>query len=149
MFGKTKTFSVKQTDEYLAPQKSVFNRLVGDSHFELQFAGALDACSDVKAFTKLFRQVNFRIEYVNYDGGIGHYYPDFLVKMSDKEFWVVETKGLEDLDDPRKIERLGTWCEDASKATGVAWDYLYVKQDDWDKLEHTPSSFREIKEHFK
>ena len=147
--GKTKTFSVKQTDEYLAPQKSVFNRLVGDSHFELQFADALDACSDVQAFTKLFRQVNFRIEYVNYDGGISHYYPDFLVKMSDKEFWVVETKGLEDFDDPRKIERLATWCEDASKATGVAWDYLYVKQDDWDKLEHTPNSFREIKEHFK
>ncbi|HUD11957.1 MAG TPA: hypothetical protein VMS08_06105 [Candidatus Saccharimonadia bacterium] len=44
------------------------------------------------------------------DGDISNYYPDFVVKTADKEIWVVETKGREDLDDRRKVERLAQWC---------------------------------------
>ena len=46
------------------------------------------------------------IEYQNADGSISNYFPDFIVKRSPKEIWIVETKGRKDLDDPPKWERL-------------------------------------------
>jgi type III restriction enzyme len=63
--------------------------------------------------------------------------------------WIVETKGPEDIDDPRKIERLKIWCEDATETTGKIWNYLYVKQENWDQIKITPNSFREIIKIFK
>ena len=87
--------------------------------------------------------------YIKHDGGIGAYYPDFTVKLDNDEHWIVETKGAENMDDPRKIERLKTWCEDATEATGKIWKYLYVKQEEWDRLGIIPNSFKEIIEVFK
>ena len=43
---KTRPFVAKDQG-YLVPKKSVFNRIIGDSHFELQFAGFLEECDDV------------------------------------------------------------------------------------------------------
>ena len=51
-------------------------------------------------------------EYQSEDGNIREYYPDFFVKTDSKTFFIVETKGREDLDDVRKIKRLSTWCKD-------------------------------------
>ena len=44
-------FMVKE-QEYLIPQKSVFNRITGDSHFELEFAAFLENCPDVVSHAK-------------------------------------------------------------------------------------------------
>ena len=79
---------------------------MGDSHFELIFASVLDSCIDVISHCKLFQQINFKMEYVNSEGGISYYYPDFVVKLSENEHWIVETKGLENFNDPLKIDRL-------------------------------------------
>ena len=130
-------------------KKSVFNKIVGDSNFELRFAGFLDATTDVRSFVKNFKQLNFKISYIKNDGSIGNYYPDFTIKLNDGTMWVVETKGTENIDDPRKIERLKTWCEDASETTGKSWNYLYVKQEVWEELKITPNSFKEIINVFK
>ncbi len=142
--GQTKTFSVPRTNEYLPAKKSVFNKIVGDSNFELRFAEFLDATTDVRSFVKNFKQLNFKISYIKNDGSIGNYFPDFTIKLTDGSMWVVETKGAENIDDPRKIERLKTWCEDASETTGRIWDYLYVKEEIWNKIKITPNSFKEI-----
>ena len=139
-----KTFSVPKTKEYLPAKKSVFNKIVGDSNFELQFAGFLDAAIDVKKFIKNYMQLNFKMSYINHEGGISNYYPDFVIHLNNKERFIVETKGAENLDDPRKIERLKQWCEDATKSTGKVYKHLYVKQEDWDALGLTPNSFEEI-----
>ena len=48
------------------------------------------------------------MEYVNHEGGISYYYPDFVIHLENGERFIVETKGAENLDDPRKIERLKT-----------------------------------------
>ena len=64
--------------------------------------------------------------------------------LNNGERFIVETKGAENLDDPRKIERLKQWCKDASQSTGKIHKYLYVKQEDWDSLGLTPNSFEEI-----
>ena len=95
---------------YIVPKKSVFNRVVGDSHLELRFAGFLEGCSDVISYAKNYLAVHFKLDYVNADGSISNYYPDFLVKLSEKQIVVVETKGQEDLDVPLKMGRLRQWC---------------------------------------
>jgi type III restriction enzyme len=123
-------------DERIYPaKKSVFNRVVGDSYFELEFASFLDGCDDIISFAKNGREaVKFRIEYVNALGNLDGYYPDFIIKISDKKQWIVETKGREDLDDPLKIDRLDMWCRDTnSLQKDVEYSWLLVKQDDFEK----------------
>ncbi len=99
---RTRPFVVKEQG-YLVPKKSVFSRIIGDSHFELEFAAFLEYCSDVVAFAKNYLAVNFKLDYVNSDGDIANYYPDFLVKLPGQRIVIVETKGLQDLDVPRKM----------------------------------------------
>ena len=60
------------------------------------------------------------------------------------DIWIIETKGAENMDDPRKIERLKIWCEDATRATGKIYRHLYIKQKDWNNIGMTPNSFEEI-----
>ena len=111
----TRPFMVKE-QEYLVPQKSVFNRITGDSHFELEFAAFLENCPDVISYAKNYlRRIHFKLDYINADGDISNYYPDFLVKLTDGRVIVVETKGREDLDVPLKMQRLSQWCEDVNR----------------------------------
>lgn len=131
--SRTRPYVTKE-QAFVQPAKSLFNKLVGDSHFELQFAAFLDDCRDVEAFAKNSDAIGFRIDYQNADGGISNYVPDFLVRLSDSETWIVETKGREDLDDPRKWERLKQWCADATEAdAGRSYRALFVEQDEWAK----------------
>lgn len=125
---------VTKEQGYLVPKKSVFNRIVGDSHFELEFASFLEGCNDIISYAKNYFAVNFRIDYIDADGAPSNYYTDFFVKTSDKEVWLVETKGREDLDDPRKLERLKQWCEDTNKLQSeIVFDCLFVRQEEFEK----------------
>lgn len=122
---------------YLIPKKSVFNKIVGDSNFELTFAESLEKFDDVISFAKNFQNKEasaLRIEYKNSEGFIATYYPDFFVKKDDKTIYVVETKGREEEDDKLKFERLQRWCEDVNnRQSRVAYKALYIKQDEWEK----------------
>ncbi len=111
--SKCRPFVVKEQG-YILPTKSVFSKVVGDSHFELEFAALLEKCEDIISYAKNYFAVHFRIDYKDADGAISEYYPDFIVKVSEKQFYVVETKGREDLDDPLKIARLKQWCDDVN-----------------------------------
>jgi type III restriction enzyme len=133
--SQSRPYAVKQ-QAYVLAKKSIFNKIVGDGNFELEFASFLDGCKDVVSFVKNDRQMNpsLFIEYQNADGSISNYFPDFLVKRSAKEIWIVETKGREDLDDPRKWERLKSWVADATTRTeGVAYKAMFVREEEWDK----------------
>ena len=133
---------VTREQPFVQPAKSLFNKVVGDSHFELLFAAFLDRCPDVEAFAKNSDAVGFRIDYQNTEGGISHYVPDFLVRASGTEIWIVEVKGREDLNDLLKWERLKQWCEDATAAdAGRTYRPLFVAQEDWEK--YPVASFRE------
>ncbi|MFH1776102.1 MAG: DEAD/DEAH box helicase family protein [Candidatus Omnitrophota bacterium] len=121
---------------YLVPRKSVFNRIAGDSQFELEFADFLERLGDneIISFAKNYYEVHFKIDYKTAEGTIANYYPDFFVKSDEKTVYIVETKGREDLDDPLKITRLIQWCDDAnSRQKKILYKTLYVKQEDWDK----------------
>ncbi len=139
---QTRPFVVKDQD-YLMPKKSVFNRVIGDSHFELQFASFLEDCSDVVSYAKNYLAVHFRLDYVNADGDISNYYPDFFVKLSDGRIVVVETKGQKDLDVPQKTRRLRQWCEDINATqSDVTYDFVYVDQEGFGK--YAPKSFADV-----
>ena len=139
---QTRPFVVKDQG-YLMPKKSVFNRVIGDSHFELQFASFLEDCSDVVSYAKNYLAVHFKLDYVNADGDISNYYPDFFVKLSDGRIVVVETKGQEDLDVPLKTQRLRQWCEDINATqSDVTYDFVYVDLESFEK--YTPKSFADV-----
>lgn len=122
---------------FLIPQKSVFNRIVGDSNFELEFSAFLEKCDDLISFAKNFQNKEasaLRIEYKNAEGFIANYYPDFFVKVDDKQVYIIETKGREEEDDKIKFERLQKWCEDVNaRQTRVIYKALYIKQEDYEK----------------
>ena len=143
---QTRPFVAKDQG-YLIPKKSVFNKIIGDSHFELLFARFLEDCDDVVSFAKNYLAVHFKLDYVNADGDISNYYPDFLVKSSEKEVFIVETKGQEDLDVPLKMQRLRQWCDDINQAqVGVRYDFVYVDEESFNK--YKPSSFRSLIDSF-
>jgi type III restriction enzyme len=144
---QTRPFVTKDQG-YVVPKKSVFNRIIGDSHLELVFASFLDSCTDVVSYAKNYFAVNFKLDYVNAEGNISNYYPDFLVKLADKRILIVETKGLEDVDVPLKMERLRQWCEDINRVqSDVAYDFVYVDQDSFEK--YKPTSFTQLIDGFR
>jgi type III restriction enzyme len=144
---RTRPFVAKD-QSYIVPKKSVFNRIIGDSHFELLFARFLEDCDDVVSYAKNYLAVHFKLDYVNADGDISNYYPDFMVKLSNKQILIVETKGQEYLDVPQKVARLRQWCEDINRVqSDVKYDFVYVDQESFEKF--NPVSCRQLVEGFR
>ncbi|PDV98321.1 hypothetical protein A9Q02_16095 [Candidatus Chloroploca asiatica] len=61
---KTRPFVVKDQG-YMISKKSVFNRVIGDSRFELEFAAFLEQSPDVIAYAKNYLAVHFKLDYIN------------------------------------------------------------------------------------
>ena len=82
------------------------------------------------------------------DGSISNYYPDFIVKANEKEIYVIETKGLEDLDVPLKIERLKNWCADINASQKkYRFDFVFVDEEDFER--YKPDTFEKLVENFR
>ena len=143
---------------FLPAKKSVFNRIVGEAHadtLELAFAAFLEAAPDVQAYGKNYLAVGFKIEFVRANGELSTYTPDFLVRTTAGDAWIVETKGREELDLPQKMARLRQWCEDATEAAktdgGPAYRFVYVDQEGFETFKPTTfaglvSVFREYQD---
>ena len=102
-----------QHRDWLPAKRSLFNRIVGEpgaGGFELRFARFLDDAPGVTSFAKNYLAVGFKLDYVKTDGDLSTYTPDFIVKADDGGIVIVETKGREELDLPRKMARLAQWC---------------------------------------
>jgi len=142
----TPPFVVKD-QPYMLPQKSVFNKIIGDSKLELAFASFLEGCPDVASYAKNYLAVGFKLDYVNSDGEIANYFPDFLVKLIDGRVILAETKGLEDVDVAPKMHRLYQWCEDVNDALpDNSYDFVYVDEESFQT--YRPSTFRHLLEGF-
>lgn len=123
-FSETNGFEWSRTR--YAGLKTVFNLVACDNQFEADFAAFLDRCPDVAAYAKNNMNTHFVIEYQKADQSIGGYYPDFIVRLVNGEMYLVETKGIEDVNVARKDARAQQWCADASNLTGTKWSYLKV-----------------------
>lgn len=140
---------VAENQPFLVPKKSVFNKIIGDNPFELELASYLEGrFDDVISYAKNTMGeggVNFSIEYQKEDGNISPYFPDFFVKTSTNTFYILETKGREDLDDVRKIKRLAIWCKDINSVQSeYSYTPVYVKQEKWDEVKNDLRSFNDI-----
>lgn len=145
--SKCRPFVVRDQG-YLVPKKSVFNKIIGDSNLELEFASFLDSCDDIISYVKNYMNVHFKIDYQKSSGDISNYYPDFIVKKSDKETYIIETKGLEDLDVPLKIERLKQWCDDINaEQSDTKYDFVFVDEKDF--REYRPKSMGTLIDNFR
>jgi type III restriction enzyme len=130
------------------PMKSVFSRTVGEPNaggYELSFAAFLDKPgNDVAAFAKNYLAIGFKLDYVKANGELSTYTPDFIVRDTSGTVWVIETKGREELDLPRKMARLKQWCADATAASvvdgGPSYRLLYVDQKSFERATPTTLS---------
>ena len=142
----TRPFVVKE-QPYVMSKKSVFNKITGDNQLERDFATFLENCPDVLSYTKNYFAVNFKLDYVNADGDISNYYPDFIVKLADGSIVIAETKGREDTDVTPKMRRLAQWCEDVNKIHHeVSYDFVYVDEDSF--RTYNPHTFQQLLEGF-
>ena len=140
---------VAENQAYIVPKKSVFNKIIGDNQFELDLASFLEnQFEDVISYAKNTMGdggVNFKIEYQAEDGNIREYYPDFFVKTGDNTFYILETKGREDLDDILKIKRLEVWCKDINAAQSqYSYKPVYIKQEKWENVKKDVKSFKDL-----
>lgn len=138
---------------YLSPERSVFNRIVGEANaggFEVTFAAFLERAEDVESFAKNYLAVGFKLDYVRADGDLANYTPDFIVRTKDATHWVVETKGRQEIDVPRKMARLAQWCADASEASaaegGPVWRFAFVDQTGYER--YTPRTMAALASSF-
>jgi len=124
-----------------------FNYVACDNNFEADFAKFLDRAEDIEAFISLHK-IGFFMEYIDSEGNFHlGYYPDFIAKLKNGEFFLIETKGREDVDVKAKDSRAVRWCEDATKITGKKWFYIRVNQEDFEK--YRLKSIKELTTTFK
>ena len=147
--AKSRPIVVKHQPYIAAPKKSLFDKVIGDSEYELQFAAAMEKWGDVAAYAKNTETgVGFCIEYQNEAGQIAAYYTDFLVRCSNGRCYAVELKGVEDEDVRLKRERLRQWCVDVNRVQEQQWSSLYILQKEWDKYRDKLRTFADVVELF-
>jgi len=121
--------------------KCIFNYVPCDSNLEVDFTKFLERANDVETFTKVVVKFGFYIEYISEENILRFYYPDFLIRDMNGDYWLIETKGLVDLEVPRKDQRAKKWCEDATLLTGKKWSFIRVNQEEFYKYR-----FKSLKE---
>ncbi len=108
--------------------KCIFNLCPCDNNLEVEFADFLEKASDVVSFVKN-EGIGFFIEYIDYEGFLRNYKPDFIVVLDDETHYLIETKGLEDVNVTLKANRAEEWCQDATRLTGIQWKFYMIKED--------------------
>lgn len=115
--------------------KTVFNVVpVGPKGgLEEDLVAFMDDAADVAAYAKNTKKVGVQLDYQSFKGHFRLYEPDFVVRLTNGDHWLVETKGLEDQEVPLKDARARVWCQDATELTEQAgapqrWQYVKVPE---------------------
>ena len=111
----------------LEARKTLFNLVPCNRGLEVALSGFAEKASDVVAFAKNAGPQCLRIDYLAAGGRLAFYTPDFFIRNTLGNCCLVETKGREDRDVPRKARAAIAWCEAASSEE-CTWEYLYVPE---------------------
>jgi type III restriction enzyme len=111
----------------LEAQKTLFNLVPCNRGLEVALTGFAEKAADVAAFAKNAGPQCLRIDYLAAGGRLAFYTPDFFIRTTAGNCYLVETKGREDRDVPRKARAAIAWCEAAS-SDDCKWEYLYVPE---------------------
>lgn len=117
----------------LEASRTLFNLVPCNRDLEVAMTRFADRAQDVAAFAKNAGPQCLRIDYLAAGGRLAFYTPDFFIRAKDGHCYLVETKGREDKDVPRKARAAMAWGQAAS-STGVPWDYLYVPQGVFERM---------------
>lgn len=101
---------------FVHTRKSHINFCVCDSRWESTTALHLDRSPYVAAWVKN-DHISFEVRYL-FNGGEHKYRPDFLVKLSNDEILVVETKGESDQKDQVKHQAMREWIRAVNQHGG-------------------------------
>lgn len=63
-----------------------------------------------------------------------YYYPDFVAVDTQGTYLLLETKGQETSEVPRKDAAAALWCENATQLTGMNWKYQKITQELFESL---------------
>jgi type III restriction enzyme len=124
-----KPFQVTHSERrpVLEADRTLFNLAPCNRELEVAVTKFLDTASDVAAFAKNAGPQCLRIDYLTANGRLAFYTPDFFARTQNGNYYLVETKGREDVDVPRKARAAVAWCESAS-TKNCKWEYVYVPQ---------------------
>jgi type III restriction enzyme len=137
------TFPFAWSGKIMQANKTLFDLVPCDNDFEPDFARFLDAVPDVKAFANLGNlPAKLSIEYLDSEANLRLYEPDFIGLDEDGTYWILETKGREDIEVVRKNSRAAQWCQDVAQLTGQRWQFLLVPQKEYGLLR--PGSLAEL-----
>lgn len=140
-FSQTKPFNWGHNLPPLIANRTIFNYVATYNNFERAFAEFLDRASDVLRFVALgtieqgVSGTSFRIEYMQPNGTIGFYYPDWIVVQyfdNNEVYWIIETKEhICEYTDLREFA-IDKWCEQADLIGSETWHFICVDQNDFD-----------------
>lgn len=111
-------------------QKSHISHVVVDSLWEATEAFILDKHPLVQSFVKN-DHLGFNIVY-NYQGVVRKYYPDFIIRLVNGEYLILEVKGKEDMVAKTKHASLSEWVESVNAHGGFGrwnWSVSYTPGD--------------------
>ncbi len=95
------------------------------------------------SFAKNYLAVHFKLDYVNADGDISNYYPDFLVKLPGNRIVWWKPRDRRTWTSRSKWPRLRQWCEDINRVQAdVKYEFVYVDQESFEK--YKPASFGQL-----
>lgn len=107
-------------------KKSHISICVFDSTWEASEAFELDRNPNVEAWVKN-DHLGFEILYI-FDGIVHKYWPDFLVKLTNGDYLVLETKGQDTQKDKTKRRFLDEWVEAVNQHGGFGkWSWAVSK----------------------
>lgn len=110
--------------------KSHISHCVYDSGWEASEAYFLDKSDLVSSFVKN-DHLGFFILY-NYKGVIRKYYPDFMIRLTNGEYLILETKGIDSQQNQTKREFLDDWVNAVNTHGGFGkwhWDVSFHPSD--------------------
>ena len=133
--SKWRPFQVTHSERRptLPAKRTPFNLTPCANSFEQVMAQFADHAPDVAAFAKNAEPQCLRVDYLAAGNRLAFYTPDFFARKTDGHYFLIETKGKEDVEVPRKARAAKAWCEAASTPQ-CKWEYVYVSQGVFERL---------------
>lgn len=124
-----KTYQATHSERHpaLEAQRTLFNLVPCNRSLEVALTNYAEKAGDVAAFAKNGGPQCLRIDYLAGGGRLAFYTPDFFIRTTEGIYYLVETKGREDVDVPRKARAAMAWCESATSES-CKWEYLYIPE---------------------
>lgn len=126
-------------------EKSHISHCVYDSSWEAVEADFFDKSDMVESFVKN-DHLGFVILY-NYKGVIRKYYPDFILRLANGEYLVLEVKGVDSQQNQTKRAYLNEWVQAVNNHGGFGkwhWDVSFYPSDIFDIINKVKGDINDL-----